>query len=910
MEVLTINVARAPEVVAIGNARENIASEIAFDYSPWVKRFGEGTCYLHVQRPQDANPYEAVLEEDETSGRVIWRPTNADTDFTGRGRAQFVFMSGEVKARSVTFYITSAGSLDATGDPPEPWETWMDALEDLADETTLNAREARSAANAAAQSAEAADNSAAAALQSESNAKDSEDAAKTSEETAAAQAQNAGSAAATAAAAATDAQRYAANAAASASSAESSASAADNSRAAAASAAQTAGQAASNANSYASTAAAKATEASGSAATAAQKASDASASATAAASSATSATSAASNAASSATSASTSATNAGNAQTAAEAAQTAAEAAKTAAETAQGKAEDAQEAAETAAQSIEDSAAQIDENTAGLVELRSALNTKAGIIRDTVSGSVASFVPDATVPNLLGLDVHLDPIQDLHGYDSPWPAGGGVNILPFIGNNETTKGVTVSYDDTSQCYTMNGTKTSGGDLLLSSIPPSQLPISTDLTGTKFYTLSVSVVSGSMTLGTGTGITFAVALFNSNASSYIRTNTTSTTLDGYLGYKQEGTPTTGNYQLLFQCWREGTVFDNLKFRVQIEIADNHVPTVWHPYSNLCPISGRESVEVEAAGKNLFDESQKSMLACYADGGAAQTRRGVKLWLPAGTYTIKATRAAEGNGYIYCNIVNKDGSYAEFRYFITGGGSTLPATQTFTLTEGQSFILFDQQASAESSVDKMAYYHYMIVSGSTGADYEPYVGTTHTISLPETVYGGDIGVVSGDGANELAAINLSNLTWSANSTYPHTYNGEGFVSRKQLIDGSLANRCYCSRYKWYTSSQVGSSDFGIALANAYAGDIYAKTRIYVSDARFSTVEEFVASFSEDDPIVVCPLATPTSLPTTPTDINTVEGQNNVFSPDGDVTVEYAADLKTYIDNKIAAAVAALS
>lgn len=170
MEVLTINVARAPEVVAIGNARENIASEIAFDYSPWVKRFGEGTCYLHVQRPQDANPYEAVLEEDETSGRVIWRPTNADTDFTGRGRAQFVFRYGEVEARSVTFYITSAVSLDATGDPPDPWETWMDALEDLADETTLNAREARSAANAAGTSATGAQRSATDAESAKTNA--------------------------------------------------------------------------------------------------------------------------------------------------------------------------------------------------------------------------------------------------------------------------------------------------------------------------------------------------------------------------------------------------------------------------------------------------------------------------------------------------------------------------------------------------------------------------------------------------------------------------------------------------------------------------------------------------------------------------------------------------------------------
>jgi len=732
MEVLTINVARAPEVVAIGNARENIASEIAFDYSPWVKRFGEGTCYLHVQRPQDANPYEAVLEEDETSGRVIWRPTNADTDFTGRGRAQFVFMSGEVKARSVTFYITSAGSLDATGDPPEPWETWMDALEDLADETTLNAREARSAANAAAQSAEAADNSAAAALQSESNAKDSEDAAKTSEETAAAQAQNAGSAAATAAAAATDAQRYAANAAASASSAESSASAADNSRAAAASAAQTAGQAASNANSYASTAAAKATEASGSAATAAQKASDASASATAAASSATSATSAASNAASSATSASTSATNAGNAQTAAEAAQTAAEAAKTAAETAQGKAEDAQEAAETAAQSIEDSAAQIDENTAGLVELRSALDTKAGILRDTVSGAIASFVPDSTVPNLLGLDVHLEPIQDLHGYDSPWPAGGGKNKADY-----------------PAMIAAGAVEQSDGSLYVA--------IASSFSNTKAYqhdgsSGQIAVTFTYKNASTSRGL-FPSIVYTDGTRDVLPVNVGSTTFTTVTKVSN------GSKTVDYVLFGYGS---NVRTWFYIQVESGTTSTSWTPYSNICPISGRDSVTVNANG------------------------------------------------------------------------------------------------------------------------------TTHTISLPETIYGGDIGVVSGDGESEMGMVDMGSLSWSYYAASEFMYCVLPLIKRD-------STRVVCSAYPLADNSL----SFGIRVV----GNVL---RIY--GTKYTDASTFASDMAGEQ--LCYELATPTPISTTPTEISTVEGQNNVFSPDGDVTVEYAADLKTYIDNKIAAAVAAMS
>ena len=59
------------------------------------------------------------------------------------------------------------------------------------------------------------------------------------------------------------------------------------------------------------------------------------------------------------------------------------------------------------------------------------------------------------------------------------------------------------------------------------------------------------------------------------------------------------------------------------------------------------------------------------------------------------------------------------------------------------------------------------------------------------------------------------------------------------------------------------------------------------------------------------LVYELATPIEIQLDPVTISTISGQtNNVWADAGDVTVEYAADLKAYIDSKIAAAVAALS
>ena len=54
----------------------------------------------------------------------------------------------------------------------------------------------------------------------------------------------------------------------------------------------------------------------------------------------------------------------------------------------------------------------------------------------------------------------------------------------------------------------------------------------------------------------------------------------------------------------------------------------------------------------------------------------------------------------------------------------------------------------------------------------------------------------------------------------------------------------------------------------------------------------------------------LAAPITYQLTPQQITALQGQNNIWASTGDITVNYPADTKLYIDKKIAAAVAALS
>ena len=50
-------------------------------------------------------------------------------------------------------------------------------------------------------------------------------------------------------------------------------------------------------------------------------------------------------------------------------------------------------------------------------------------VTDTASGPIASFPDGADGIPVKDMTVQIEPVQDLHGYENPWPAGGGKNKL-------------------------------------------------------------------------------------------------------------------------------------------------------------------------------------------------------------------------------------------------------------------------------------------------------------------------------------------------------------------------------------------------------------------------------------------------------------------------------------------------
>ena len=65
-------------------------------------------------------------------------------------------------------------------------------------------------------------------------------------------------------------------------------------------------------------------------------------------------------------------------------------------------------------------------NDEEITSIKENLTDKAPVITETASGSIASFSDGADNLPLKSLVVNINPVQDLHGQESPYPAGGGL----------------------------------------------------------------------------------------------------------------------------------------------------------------------------------------------------------------------------------------------------------------------------------------------------------------------------------------------------------------------------------------------------------------------------------------------------------------------------------------------------
>lgn len=732
--------------------------------------------------------------------------------------------------------------------------------------------EAAKRANARAEDAEAASEDAQAAARA---AKASENAAAASASNAAADAAKAGPYAKAAQAAQEAAENAAAAAAASKSAADTLAAeaaraalAAENSKTAANNAAYFAGENATAAQQAADTATAAANDAG-------QSASDAAASKAAA----ETAAKAAQDAQTAAATAKAEAVKAqGTAQTAAKSAQDAQAAAenvrdddKTAQKGAEAARDTAAKSAEAAAKSeanAKQSADTLAESVKNITPDDSSIGGKPWSSKHIIdmlcppleeSGNPVVCYPVAGYP--LGVKASWEPVQE--GSGTPYPAGGGKNQLNPAEYEAATKTI----------EGINFTRLNTGEVVVSGTA----------TGTAIYVLIKS-------------FSYSISLSTKNNWSIVGENVISAQglVSGVTVLRSSD-----NTSLYIRVASGTTV----KTTVQPQIEKGNTPTAWAPYENIRPIKGRDSVTVERCGENLLNIKPFKK----------DTYKGITYeYVPDGGIHISGTATASVDSPIfpiwhlppgkYYGLETGEEIYASIVIQRNGKNLWINAKKEFTILAMDVTKYWYMIASTGVTVDKTVYPY--IVPGTTPPTvYTPYTGQTNTLTLPETVYGGEVDAVSGDGQDTQKLVILNGTeSWNSWGINAHNPAITGFYTYDINDYDAKNTKGICSHLETPNQDVWGGRNAGIGFATVGSSRYFMLSMLTSSLPDISAGHE-VASLkaylaAQNDagtPVQIAyKLATPTPFTATGAQpIPALAGANTVLTDADTATVTGRAD-----------------
>ena len=202
---------------------------------------------------------------------------------------------------------------------------------------------------------------------------------------------------------------------------------------------------------------------------------------------------------------------------------------------------------------------------------------------DSIGGSidnvdVATFDSDGS--DLKALFVGIEAVQDLHGYDNPWPNGGGkqlINPAQFDSLPSANNGVTAT-DNGDGTISLSGTATANAYL-------SVIGYKT-LSEYGFFEPDISYTFSAYVNGNVYGI------FGIYGSGTDYQDTTGAGRQMTFTAEQLSTL---RYRLVIYV-ANGTNTNGMVIKPMICLSSASNPTVFAPYSNICPISGHSSVNV--------------------------------------------------------------------------------------------------------------------------------------------------------------------------------------------------------------------------------------------------------------------------------------------------------------------------
>lgn len=474
---------------------------------------------------------------------------------------------------------------------------------------------------------------------------------------------------------------------------------------------------------------------------------------------------------------------------------------------------------------------------ASQVDLEEGLSHKADVIVNSASGSIASFSDGAAYP-VKQTVFSINPVQDLHGYEYPWPEGGRKNLVDWVGPQTiTTQTVIVRLDTSEQAI---------------------------------FTASVTAVNNASING-------ALNLYVYNGNTLV---------------KSKQTPILANapsarYSVTLDL--SDTTFDNIRISISgasagysLTISDaqlekGETATPFTPYSNICPISGHTEVDAVRTGKNLLDPTQKE-----------RTSNTVARWHYSDGYVMR-----EGVTYALSSDTTGVTVYIIDRETDTSIKSGSPYI-IYTPTED---VLVYFRAYLSSGISPV---NLQLEINPVATAYEAFNGQSVTYQLGQTVYAGTL-TINEDGTGQIVATNaiynLADLQYRYIAAQQYFYATTALPNYKQVTAYYKPIGIICSQYKSGTCNSTPQSNCEITVT---INSSYVRIR----DDAYSDVTKFIAMLSANSAQVCYELAEPVIINLTEQEIiETLYGQNNIWhDANGDTTVTYRADTKTYVNNLV--------
>lgn len=507
-------------------------------------------------------------------------------------------------------------------------------------------------------------------------------------------------------------------------------------------------------------------------------------------------------------------------------------------------------------------------------------------INDSVSLKTATGNPialtDAANANAEELSMTIEPVQDLHGYSKPWPAGAGKNKC-----NATTT--------TADC--------AAGDIVSEKIGEITLTETTSL----LLSFEQNKAIGSVQRNT------LVLRVPNTTTDYYPSNVTQPGLNaGYHEGLIENMPA-GTYDVRMWLQNPDIAVSVTNFMIRdASISDN----TFAPYTNICPISGLTEGKVTRTGKNLLPVTLDGIKSANTSGtwsGNTYTFNGVTFKVNAnvngGIESIEVNGTASANTTIQLlnpitqtldDLLLTAGTTYTLTGCPTGGGNNTYHLNFQSWGQGQDIADYGSGKTSVLSGNNRRFYIFLAQNvtatnlvfkpqlelGTIATEYEPYTATTVTITFGQTVYGGSVNFKTGEVTVTHGMVDLGTLTWRKEGSY-NEYRTSLLANMKTYADNVKAN-ALCSVYSILTANQTyHAGNKGLSIATTY---------ISIGDNNYETAADITEAMSG---VQLCyELATPTTLTLTPAELELLKGNNTITANGAEISLSY------YPDNAIGA------